>query len=88
MASIFSVDTDNSIVVILSTNMLLKTPEDFKNQVSEDNVVLAQIEVPLASIRKSFEIAYVKNAKTILNPAPYDEVFLVLSISLISLHRM
>lgn len=50
--------------------------ENFKEQLSKGDVVLAQLEVPLNSVRKSFKEAHKKKAKTILNPAPYHKDFL------------
>lgn len=76
LASIFSIDGDNSIVVMPGANMLLEITEDFKKHVSEKDIVLAQMEVPLESIRNSFAMAREKKAMTILNPAPYQEGFL------------
>lgn len=75
LATIFSIDTDNSIVVLPGANMLLKIDQDFEEHVGEKDVVLAQLEVPLDSVHKSFEIARGQKALTILNPAPYHEGF-------------
>lgn len=76
IASIFSIDGDNSIVVMPGANMLLEITEEFKKHVGEKDVVLAQMEVPVETIHKSFVIAHEKKAMTILNPAPYQEGFL------------
>ncbi len=76
LASIFSIEGDNSIVVLPGANMLLDITSEFKEHVQEKDVVLAQLEVPLASIQKAFELAREQQAMTILNPAPYHPDFL------------
>lgn len=76
LASIFSINTDNSIVVLPGANMLVDIDENFKDQLSKGDVVLAQLEIPLSSVRKSFKEARKRKAKTILNPAPYHKDFL------------
>lgn len=75
LATIFSIDTDNSIVVLPGANMLLTIDQAFKDEVDEKDVVLAQLEVPLKSVHQAFKFAREKQALTILNPAPYHEGF-------------
>ncbi|MBZ4683329.1 MAG: ribokinase [Fusobacteriaceae bacterium] len=63
-------DGDNSIVVIPGANYDIK-PEDIKEEMFENiDYVLAQLEVPMETINKAFEIAKKKGIYTILNPAP------------------
>lgn len=76
LASIFSIDTDNSIVVLPGANMLLEVDATFGEHLEENDVVLAQLEVPMAAIKNAFEIAQEKGCTTILNPAPYNGEFL------------
>ncbi|MCY3036041.1 MULTISPECIES: ribokinase [Aerococcus] len=72
MAAIFSVQADNSIVVLPGANGLVEVGEDFAVLVEEGDIVLAQLEVPLATVKQAFSIAREKGARTILNPAPFD----------------
>lgn len=75
LASIFSIDTDNSIVVLPGANMLLDMTQEFEKQIQKGDVVLSQLEVPLATVKKYFQTAKDKGCTTILNPAPFHEGF-------------
>ncbi len=76
LASIFSINTDNSIVVLPGANMLLEMTQAFKNYIQEGDVILSQLEVPIPTVKEYFEVAQEKGCTTILNPAPFHEVFL------------
>ncbi|MBF4694963.1 ribokinase [Fusibacter ferrireducens] len=60
---------DNSIVVIPGANFELST-QDVSEQILEGDYLVAQLEVPLEIIEKSFEMAKQKGITTVLNPAP------------------
>lgn len=74
VASIFKLREDNAIVVLPGANMLLEVTEQQMNEVlSTHDVLLTQLEIPLATVKKGLEVAHEKGVVTILNPAPYNE---------------
>ena len=64
---------DNSIVVIPGANFELKT-DDVSAEILDGDYLVAQLEVPLEIIEKSFKIAKDKGVTTVLNPAPAKEL--------------
>ncbi|GAU75853.1 ribokinase [Fusibacter sp. 3D3] len=60
---------DNSIVVIPGANFELSV-HDISEQILEGDYLVAQLEVPLEIIEKSFKMAKGKGMTTVLNPAP------------------
>src|SRR5262245_14950097 len=63
---------ENAIVVVAGANATL-TPEDVraaKDVLTSADVVVAQLETPLAATREAFQIARAAGVKTVLNPAP------------------
>lgn len=56
---------ENSIIVVPGANATVQVDE-----LPEANVVLAQLEVPLDTVRRAFELARAAGATTVLNPAP------------------
>lgn len=63
---------ENSIVVVLGANLVL-SPEDIDAAISEiasADVLLTQLEIPMAAVQRALELARQHNVKTILNPAP------------------
>ncbi|WP_432354229.1 ribokinase [Sporosarcina sp. A2] len=73
IADIFHVNHDNCIVVVPGANFTL-TPEKITSEIeqliSEADVLLTQLEIPLDTVEKVLKIANKYNVKTILNPAP------------------
>lgn len=66
----------NSISVALGANNSLST-EDIRGvleQVEKDDIVLLQLEVPMATVDAAVDIAAAKGARVVLNPAPAAEV--------------
>ena len=62
----------NSISVALGANNCL-TPDDVMpalEQIAEDDIVLLQLEIPLATVDACVAVAAAKGAKVVLNPAP------------------
>jgi ribokinase len=62
----------NSISVALGANNSLST-EDIRGvleQVEKDDIVLLQLEVPMATVDAAVDIAAAKGARVVLNPAP------------------
>nr|WP_238476939.1 ribokinase [Fructobacillus broussonetiae] len=65
----------NTILVHGGANMALtaKDVEDADEYFRDADVVIAQLEVPGAAIKRGFELAKIYGALTILNPAPVTE---------------
>jgi ribokinase len=57
---------ENSIVVVPGANAMLRSPESLPAA----SVVLAQLEVPIATVTEAFRMARAAGATTVLNPAP------------------
>jgi len=63
-------DGDNSIVVIPGANFAV-LPEDITEEmISEFDIIIGQLEVPVETLEKAFKIAHDMGKTTILNPAP------------------
>lgn len=60
---------DNSIVVIPGANFELSA-NDISEKILEGDYLVAQLEIPLETIEKSFKIARDRGITTVLNPAP------------------
>ncbi|OJG87738.1 ribokinase [Enterococcus silesiacus] len=74
VASIFKLKEDNAIVVLPGANMLLSDIDDALNgKINAEDVLLAQLEIPIETVKKGLVLAKDKGAITILNPAPYSE---------------
>ena len=72
VASITVCDADNAIIVVSGANALL-TPADLdaaETAFAETDVVLAQLEVPLATVEHGAELAARYKKPFVLNPAP------------------
>ena len=67
---------DNSIIIIPRANMRLSIEDVNKAEeaISEADVLLLQLEVPIPSSQRAAEIARVGGATVILNPAPAREL--------------
>jgi ribokinase len=65
-------DGENSIVVVPGANarLLATSVQIYGPMIARASVVLAQLEVPMATIIAAFEVARAVGATTILNPAP------------------
>ena len=69
-------DGDNSIVLVPQANMRL-TVEDIEGaseSIAAADVLLLQLEVPIAASRRAAEIAKSNGARVVLNPAPSQEL--------------
>lgn len=74
-AAIMKLPEDNAIVVLPGANQLV-TPADLKDEMlAKADVLLAQLEIPPATVLDALQRGKSKGLVTILNPAPYtDEV--------------
>lgn len=75
VSSVIITGDDNLIIVVPGANYEL-TPEDIeacREQIENSDVVVLQLEIPMASVGKALEIASSKGITTILNPAPYQD---------------
>lgn len=77
IASIYKLPTDNCITVISGANELVD-PEYVKKSLhglnlKSGDVFITQLEIPLKSALAGLKIAKAVGAKTILNPAPYQD---------------
>lgn len=72
MASIFRIKTDNSIVVLPGANMLLENIDILSDLIKKEDVFLAQLEIPMDTVRRGLKKAKESGALTILNPAPFN----------------
>lgn len=73
VASIFRINSDNSIVVLPGANMLLDQVDDLSGQINKEDIFLTQLEIPLETVEKGLRLARENGALTILNPAPFNE---------------
>lgn len=77
IANIYRVNPDNCITVIPGANFKL-TPacmtEEIEKGISEADVVLTQLEIPMETIQYVLEIAKSHGVKTVLNPAPAQDL--------------
>ena len=69
-------DGDNSIVLVPQANMCLSVEdiERASESIAAADVLLLQLEVPIAASQRAAEIAKFNNATVVLNPAPAQEL--------------
>ena len=69
---VIDADGDNSIIIVPRANMRLSTAdvERAASVISESDVLLLQLEVPISASQCAAEIAQSSGTKVILNPAP------------------
>ncbi|WP_067724852.1 ribokinase [Oceanobacillus damuensis] len=74
IASIILSDNDNRIIVAPGANNLVTKEwiEQHKNLISQSDIILLQLEIPLESVRYTIEIANRFHVPVILNPAPFQ----------------
>lgn len=75
-ATIVITEKDNLIIVVPGANYGL-TPKDIdacQEQIKKSNIVLLQLEIPIATVGRVLEIAFEHGVTTILNPAPFQEL--------------
>lgn len=67
---------NNQIVVAPSSNRFLSVADinKAKNIIRRSKVLLAQLEVPLASVKRAIDIAKSAGVTTVLNPAPFKKL--------------
>ncbi|MDW0108765.1 ribokinase [Sporosarcina aquimarina] len=73
IADIFHVNHDNCIIVVPGANFTLtpdKITPEMEQLISEADVLLTQLEIPIETVQKVLEIANKNSVTTILNPAP------------------
>ena len=68
-----SASAENSIIVVAGANAEL-APDDVVASAAKASVVLAQLEVPVATVQAAFAAARAAGATTILNPAPAQQL--------------
>ncbi|KAF9404140.1 hypothetical protein HW555_014495 [Spodoptera exigua] len=74
VASIFKLKEDNAIVVLPGANMLLNDVDELLSEkINAGDVLLAQLEIPLETVKRGLALTKNKGGVTILNPAPYNE---------------
>ncbi len=76
MATVFKTETDNAIIVIPGANAESKRYLVDKQLgiLLAANVLLAQLEIPLDTVKYAFEQSKKAKTLTILNPAPYQSL--------------
>lgn len=67
-------DGDNSIVVIPGANFELQPEDISREDFQSSQYLLAQLETPLETIEKAFSMAKEAGLKTVLNPAPAQQL--------------
>jgi ribokinase len=69
---VIDADGDNSIIIVPRANMRLSAAdvERAASAISDSDVLLLQLEVPIAASQRAAEIAKSSGTKVILNPAP------------------
>lgn len=70
-----SSDGENAIVVVQGANAELRAEHlGLLAELGPQDVVVCQLEVPIATVRAAFELARAKGARTVLNAAPAAEI--------------
>lgn len=73
IANIYSVDHDNCITVVPGANFAI-TPDKIDKRIEQviasADVLVTQLEIPLATVAKVLQVAKYNGVTTILNPAP------------------
>lgn len=75
IANIFKLPEDNAIVVIPGANSLVDESYlmEHVRVIEEADVILCQLEIPIETVAKGFQIAKEQGKITILNPAPFNK---------------
>jgi ribokinase len=76
IASIVVSEADNSIIVVPGANNHV-TPEvieKHEDEIIHSDIILLQLEIPLESVVRAVELAKKHGVRTILNPAPIQEL--------------
>ena len=73
-AAIFRIGHDNAIVVLPGANRALTDCSELDTLLTAGDILLVQLEIPLATVAAGLTIAKKKQAITILNPAPFAEL--------------
>ena len=77
IASIWVVDGENRIIIDAGANGALSERDILdviENKTHTDDILVAQLEIPLQTVMKAFEAAKKKGLTTILNPAPAQKL--------------
>ena len=67
-------DSENAIVVVPGANAALSPAHIADIEMTDGAVALSQFEIPQPTVRAFFETARAQGARTVLNPAPADDV--------------
>lgn len=72
VANITVAENDNSIIVISGANYKVDRTliDRYKKEISEADIVIVQLEIPMDAVEYTLDLCYKNNIKTILNPAP------------------
>jgi len=72
IASITIADKDNSIIVVPGANYQLTEDkiDKLEEVIANSDIILLQLEIPMATVERAVEIAKKHKVKVILNPAP------------------
>lgn len=73
IASIYSMNSDNAIVVLPGANMHLQQITKLSATINSEDIFLTQLEIPLETVEKGLLSARKVSATTILNPAPFNK---------------
>ena len=73
---VIDADGDNSIIIVPRANMRLSAADVDRaaSAISDSDVLLLQLEVPIAASQRAAEIAKSSGTKVILNPAPAQDL--------------
>jgi len=72
VANIIVSDNDNSIIVVSGANYKLDKSliDSYKKEILEADLVMLQLEIPMATVEYTINYCHENNIKIILNPAP------------------
>ena len=75
IATVFQLPTDNAIVVTPGANSMLERNhiENGTELIEKADVLVAQLEIPIPTVKKALQLAKDSETVTILNPAPFTK---------------
>jgi ribokinase len=76
MANVLHTSEDNAIVIVAGANehCTVEWVDQYEQVISEADLVLVQLEIPIASVKRAMQIAHTANVPVILNPAPAQKL--------------
>ncbi|UKS23867.1 ribokinase [Paenibacillus sp. HWE-109] len=76
VANVLHTSEDNCIVIVAGANEQC-TPEwvdDYEQLIGKADLLLVQLEIPLASVKRAMQIAHASGVPVVLNPAPAQKL--------------